>query len=506
MSAMRLIYGNEKGMVLPLGLMFLAIIAILGTTAVIVTTTDLKIGSNYRASVQAFYVAEAGINEAMHRLNLPNLEPSDPNYNPNFIGENPEITPTPGWGRYIVLQTGADKFKDDPDWDLSDDSLDNDADASIDETGETYPEVATLQTIDGTELNYLIKIYYKIEDSQFNNGVVDNEVVLYGQDFGYVSGAPAIGTRPVNIIESIGRSGTSQHKIYVEATKELFVVNSKAAIAVNNPPTFTGNSTVLGFNFKKETEPGFKDNKETILGIGDRIGDPTLTKDHYGDTATVEDNGTGDSTVEVPYVYDDLGNWMLEDSGHLPGATSTGDDIDPAGSNGIFGGNGTKAWKEEGIASWSPIQDVLFDPAIYPDAAERLSMLNDLLAKADITDADLEPSNNKLKSKEPMGIIHITGDLDLASDTPTPASGYGEGLIYVEGNLKVTGNFNFKGLIFVEGDVDITGTFWNLGVILVKGTTVHMSGSTTTLYSKGVLDDLEDYTKSVKILSWKDVF
>ncbi|MCK4467058.1 MAG: pilus assembly PilX N-terminal domain-containing protein, partial [Desulfobacterales bacterium] len=43
-------------------------IAILGTTAVIVTTTDLKIGSNYRASEQAFYAAEAGIEEARARL------------------------------------------------------------------------------------------------------------------------------------------------------------------------------------------------------------------------------------------------------------------------------------------------------------------------------------------------------------------------------------------------------------------------------------------------------
>ena len=49
-----LIHRNEKGMVLPLGLMFLAIIALLGSTAVIVTTTDLKIGSNYRANEQAF--------------------------------------------------------------------------------------------------------------------------------------------------------------------------------------------------------------------------------------------------------------------------------------------------------------------------------------------------------------------------------------------------------------------------------------------------------------------
>ena len=63
-----LIPENEKGMVLATGLIFMAIIAIVGTTAVIVTTTDIKIGSNYRASQQAFYAAEAGINRAMSKI------------------------------------------------------------------------------------------------------------------------------------------------------------------------------------------------------------------------------------------------------------------------------------------------------------------------------------------------------------------------------------------------------------------------------------------------------
>ena len=62
------IHRNEKGMVLATGLMFLAIIAILGSTAVVVTTTDLKIGSNYRASEQAFYIAEAGLARAEAEL------------------------------------------------------------------------------------------------------------------------------------------------------------------------------------------------------------------------------------------------------------------------------------------------------------------------------------------------------------------------------------------------------------------------------------------------------
>ena len=73
---MLLIYKNEKGMVLPLGLMFLAIITILGTTAVILTTTDLKIGSNYRASEQAFYDAEAGVQYVLKKLAI-DLDDSD---------------------------------------------------------------------------------------------------------------------------------------------------------------------------------------------------------------------------------------------------------------------------------------------------------------------------------------------------------------------------------------------------------------------------------------------
>ena len=89
-----LIYKNEKGMVLPLGLMFLAIIAILGTTAVIVTTTDLKIGSNYRASVQAFYNAEAGLARAEAEL-INDLNTDQDLSNTSFGAISGTITITP---------------------------------------------------------------------------------------------------------------------------------------------------------------------------------------------------------------------------------------------------------------------------------------------------------------------------------------------------------------------------------------------------------------------------
>jgi Tfp pilus assembly protein PilX len=492
-----LIHKNEKGMVLATGLIFLAIIVILGATAVILTTTDLKIGSNYRASEQAFYAAEAGVQEALFRISLVN-----------------DSTKTIAqWGSQVSVNGVTNAYIGDP----SSGGYDTNWQVKIyfveDATTLTSPDTATLlPKADWPNMNYdEVTIRHEKESdigADINGDGDTDDLVFYDPSVGKnaTNSPPGVG-KPITWIESIGKSGTSQHKIYVEATKEVFAVDSKAAIVVNNPPNFSGNSSILGFNFKKGTAPGFSGNTRTISQISGKIGDSSLIKDHYGDkhNTTVEANGTGDVAIAVPYVVDDSGNWMLQDSGHLPGTVSTGDPISPSGSNVVFGGNGTQAWKDDSISPWLPIQDVLFNPVDYPDADERLSMLNDLLARANVTDADLE-TNDHLKSKEPMGIIHITGNLDLANDTPLPPSGYGQGLIYVEGDLKVTGSIKFKGLVFVEGDVDISGTFWNLGTILVKGTTINLLGNATTLYSKEVMDDLEDFTKTIKIISWRDVF
>ncbi|MDO8723937.1 MAG: pilus assembly PilX N-terminal domain-containing protein, partial [Syntrophales bacterium] len=490
-------FSDEKGMVLVVGLLLIVVLMLLGTTAVMTSTTDMKISANYKTSNQAFYIAEAGIQEALFRISLVNdgtktIAEWGSQVNPSVNGVTNAYIGDPSAGGY------------DPNWQVK---------IYFVEVLPASPDTATLlPKADWPNMNYDgVTIRHEKESDigvDLNGDGDTNDLVFYDPSVGKnaTNSPPGVG-KPIAWIESIGKSGTAQHKICVEATKEVFAIDSKAAIVVNNSPNFTGNSSIFGFNFKKETGPGFSGNTKTISQISGRIGDPTLSKDHYGNgsNTTVEAAGTGDSAINVPYAVDGSGNWMLQDSGHLPGAVSTGDPISPLGSNAVFGGNDTQAWKDQSLPSWLPIQDVIFDPLIYPDAGERLSMLNDLLAKANVTDADLE-INDHLKNKEPMGIIHITGNLDLANDTPLPSSGYGQGLIYVEGNLKVTGSIKFKGLIFVEGDVDISGTFWNLGTILVKGATVNMVGNATTLYSKEVLDDLEDFTKTVKIISWKDVF
>lgn len=90
MSPLQYIYGNERGAILVVALAFLVVLSLLGTTAVITTTTDMKIGANYRAYEQAFYEAEGGVEEVRGRMR---------NNSPNKI---PDSDPTGvGWRYYI---------------------------------------------------------------------------------------------------------------------------------------------------------------------------------------------------------------------------------------------------------------------------------------------------------------------------------------------------------------------------------------------------------------------
>ena len=199
MSDMRLIYGNEKGMVLPLGLMFLAIIAILGTTAVVVTTTDLKIGSNYRASEQAFCAAEAGTEEARARL--------------GDIGQTG--IPDKDWRRFIGDAASA---------------------ASIfryDNTNSNHNLSASLQS----NLDYTVMIRHKTEadiDNDLNSDGDQNDVILWGDSDGdYAYEVNLTTGEPIEIITSQGTDSGANKIVTIETRYELPFFDPPAALYVN---------------------------------------------------------------------------------------------------------------------------------------------------------------------------------------------------------------------------------------------------------------------------------
>ena len=91
--------GDEKGLVLVVSLLMVAVILLLGTTAVLTSSTDMKISANYKTGNQAFYVAEAGVEEARGRLR--GNSASNPNYIPdNFMNQT-------NWAAYIGAEAKA---------------------------------------------------------------------------------------------------------------------------------------------------------------------------------------------------------------------------------------------------------------------------------------------------------------------------------------------------------------------------------------------------------------
>ncbi len=68
-SSRRLPIGNDKGMVMAIILMLVAVLVILGTTGILTVTTDMKISSNFRENARALYDAEAGVNAVIAKVN-----------------------------------------------------------------------------------------------------------------------------------------------------------------------------------------------------------------------------------------------------------------------------------------------------------------------------------------------------------------------------------------------------------------------------------------------------
>ena len=84
--------GEEKGIVLVMALLFLLVLGLLGMSAIISTQYDNRISGNKRVSEQAFYVAEAGIQEVLGR------------FREGATGEIEDTEPLyPNWKRFIAL-------------------------------------------------------------------------------------------------------------------------------------------------------------------------------------------------------------------------------------------------------------------------------------------------------------------------------------------------------------------------------------------------------------------
>jgi len=179
-------------------MMFLAVLGVLGTTATVMTTTDIKIGANHEASVQSHYVSLSGIEEARNRLSLPS---SDANY----IGQSGALDAN--WRAYLGDAGEASSA-------FGSESYDS---------GDSHHFLySSMQA----NMEYAVMIQHKTDGS--------GNVLLWGDSDGdYINEENTTTGQPIEVIRSRGSSGGSDNVVMVVVIAELPFFVPPAALYVN---------------------------------------------------------------------------------------------------------------------------------------------------------------------------------------------------------------------------------------------------------------------------------
>ncbi len=230
---------REDGNLLVVTLLILFAIAVIGGTLAMISAMDLKISGNQRRATQSLFVAEAGLNEAIHRISLPNptivnvggwtgnaaigdAEPYDPNWTTRIYLTSPANAPA---SSAPIVSTGT-----------------------LQDPGQQYLEYSAPG---GTEK--ILTIEHKWRDRN-GDGVRDaNEIVRY-DPLGYPPENFSSGY-PVEVVTVTGHSADGERVIQAEVTKRVIMVRTLGALYVDKAVKITGSSAFCGFNHDMNTPP-----------------------------------------------------------------------------------------------------------------------------------------------------------------------------------------------------------------------------------------------------------
>lgn len=267
---------GERGNVLVVTLLVLFAISVIGFTMAMVSSMDLKISGNQRTTTQSLFVAEAGLNEAIHRLSLPNptnvavagwtgnaaigdSEPYNPNWQARIYLTSPGSAPA---GNANLYTTGT-----------------------IQDPGRPYLEYSEPSGTDG-----VLIIEHKWRDLDGDGARDANEVVRW--DPMKIPPENMTSGFPIEVVTVTGQSADGERVIQAEVTKRTIIARTLGALYCDKAIRLTGNCDFCGYNHDINTPPGTKPNA--------------------------------------------CNAWHLA-SGHLPGVVTTGDDVKTQGSANVAG-------------------------------------------------------------------------------------------------------------------------------------------------------------------------
>lgn len=392
---------TEKGFVLILALVAMVAMSIIGISLVMNMTTDMQLAANERESKQAFQLAEAGVNEAIARLQIKKTAP-------NYAGEPSGTT---------GYRTTATALKN-----------------------------PNFTSVEG--LGYTVKLEYLIETSPFcdSNSVgvsnastnltnnadgtpatqnCSNEVVMYGRDFNVPveSTTVMIGTFPAYKITSVGTSGTT--------TKTIEAYIGKRSI--NNDPGAAGNSnsciTLSGGKSELESEtagiPGAIYLAGCVAPPGKVIGDG-CNGVAGANSAKVEGG------CQTKAVATNLDTYLGDTVAKIGAQAST---KIVCASQGVCNAEMNAIPATTGV--WGTCGNGSTD-------SQLVYVNNPIGISVNLTSASLPSGCGR-------GILIVTGDLAISGNAKY------EGLVYVLGSVTLNGNAQVVGGIMAGGTIKVNG-------------------------------------------------
>jgi len=406
-SAIRLVCETENGMVLPVVIMLMGVLALLGTTAFLTTTTEVKITSNYKNSEQAFYAAQAGVEEARARLR---------NNTSNSIKDS---LPTQKEWRAYIGSPATTKEK------------------GYDSSSDIHDKYDSLQT----DLDYAVQIEHQTDAGE--------SILYWGDaDGDGVNERNTTAGENIYLVTSYGSARGSNKTVEAEVTRTPTIA-VPSALYVEATTTVQGNGTyVIGTDACGGADkPGLvttMDSESVII-----TGSPHITG-AGGDEPNIVYYGTDMDIETIVGTFKDSADFAYA----VDSATHTETTIPGPGDG------------------WG-------NPA--PGAT--------------LLDAS-SCSVSNIVSYDTVGTyVKLSGGIS------------GCGILLIEGDLDIDGDFSWYGIVVVTGSVLLTGVGErNITGALIVGETAVLGltgGSTNLVYcSSAITSQAPDFP--LRLLSWKE--
>jgi hypothetical protein len=389
--------GNERGSGLVIAILTIVALFALGAALAFLTRTDVNISKHQTLHTEALYVAEAGVEEALHRMALrdpTNITvnggtinavirddslPYDPNWRVRIFLASPGAEPAPGIG-----ETHTVTIQDAGSW---------------------------LEYSSASDLPAALTIEHKWRDLDDDGLREDGEIVRY--DPGKYPPENFTSGPPVEVVRATGKSAMAERQIIVEATKFPLNINARAALMCDKGVDIRGNVTVCGHDHSMST--------------------PVYTMIP--------------NCSPWEYCYGPPKHTYCSTTGCLYAVMTTGDEVDKRGTTDVSGFP---------VPENTDSTNVFYTLAQFLGISQE--ELDVILQGADYTAVGVtDPQEGityvdnaggasvKWNGGTGTGLLYVTGNLEVAGNFIF------KGLIYVDGDFSITGTPWILGAVVVKG-------------------------------------------------------